>query len=234
MSEDFKIWTTFISSGLALVGVIYTAIMNYISRSEQDQFKQKAEEDLTYLKDKLEIEREKRLKLFEFSLTKIANLEESRNAGYGEIWTLTGSLNLFGPKTEPDIKDISTRFTDWYFKYGLLLKKESQRRYFLIQEVLTFAIFKSMLFKSPSPDMLFYKKDRPVSVLDDLRIQYLGSSDNKGDIEKLESFVTKWKMKSTERKIEDEGNWILLQLLLSRFRSHLIKELGLSDNQDIE
>ncbi len=167
-------------------------------------------------------------------MNKIERLEASRSAGYEEIWTLTGSLNLFGPTNEPDIKDLSNRLTDWYFNHGLVLKKESKRLYFLVQEVLNFTIFRSVPFKRPSPDKLFGQKERPVQVLDNLRIQYLGSSDDGGDVEQLESFVTKWKVINNERKSQDEENWILLQLLLSRFRSGLIKDLGLSDNQETE
>lgn len=234
MSDDYKILAALITGGFALVGVIYTAVINYISRIEQDRFKANTDEQLSILTNNLQTERDERLKYLESSLKKIERLEASRSAGYEEIWTLTGSLNLFGPTIDPDIEDLSTRLKDWYFNHGLLLKKESKRLYFLVQEVLNFAIFRSLSFKRPSPDKLFGEKKRPVQVLDKLRLQYLGTSDHCGNVEKLESFVTRWKLINNERKEQDQKNWILLQLLLSRFRSSLIKDLDLLDAQETE
>jgi hypothetical protein len=230
MSDDYKILAAFITGGFALVGVIYSAVINYISRIKQNRFKVATDRQLVILTDNLQTERDERLKHLESSLKKIERLEASRSAGYEEIWTLTGSLNLFGPTIYPDNEDLSTRLKDWYFNHGLLFKKESEskRLYFLVQEVLNFAIFRSVSFKRPSPDKLFGKKERPVQVLDNLRLKYLGTSDNGGNVAKLESSVTKWKLINNERKEQDEENWILLQLLLSRFRSSLIKDLDLS------
>jgi hypothetical protein len=212
MSDEYKIWAAFITGGFALVGVIYSTVINHFSRIKQD----------------------KQLALLTANLQKTERLEASRSAGYEVIWTLTGSLNLFGPTTEPGIGDLSARLTEWYFNHGLTLKNKSKRLYFLVQEVLNFAIFRSLAFKRPPAYKLFGDKERPVQVLNNLRLQYLGTSDHGGNVEILESFVTKWKVINKERKEQDEKNWILLQLLLSRFRSSLIIDLGLSDTEETE
>ena len=228
MPDDPKIWAAFITGILALIGTFYTVFINYFSRIEQDQFKVDTDEQLAHLTNTLQTKQHERLAHLESSLKKIERLETSRSAGYEEIWTLTGSLNLFGPAIDPDIEDLSTRLTDWYFKHGLVFKKDSKRLYFLVQEVLNFAIFRSLSFRRPPPDKLFGEEEHPVKVLDNLRTQYFGTPDNGFNVAELESIVTKWKVMDNERKEQDEENWVLLQLLLSRFRSGLINDVGLN------
>jgi hypothetical protein len=94
---------------------------------------------------------EQRLTHVKAALDRMARLEadlvKSRGEGYGEIWKLTGSLNLFGPMTEVDSKDLSVRLKNWYFEHGWVLTQESKRRYFLVQEVLNFGMLQSISFR---------------------------------------------------------------------------------------
>jgi len=223
MPDDPVIWAAIITASLALIGTL----VNYFKSIKQDQFKAEMDRKLASLTSELQTEREERLAHLESSLKKVQRLEASRSVGYEKIWSLTGSLNLFGPTIDLDISEFSTGLKTWYFSHGLLLKKDSKKLYFLAQEVLNYAILRSASFKRPPPDKLYGEEERPSNILNNLRTQYFRMSDNRASVAELESIVTEWKMNNYEHKEQDERNWVLLQLLLSRFRSSLIRDLGL-------
>ena len=67
-TDDPKLWAALISGILALIGTVYVAILNYISRKEQDDFNKKQDDfkaatakDLEVLKSNLQTERDERL-----------------------------------------------------------------------------------------------------------------------------------------------------------------------------
>ncbi len=163
------------------------------------------------------------------AIKKFERLEVSRSEGYEEIWKLTDSLNLFGPTTEPNTEDLSTRLKDWYFKHGLFLGKDSKKRYFLVQEILNYATLKSAIFRRPAANELYGSSERPIKVLRELRSELLGAKTNSGEVSKLNSYVDIWKEKPNQK--DAEKNWVLLQFVLSKFRSGLIKDLGFDDEE---
>jgi hypothetical protein len=61
MTDDVKIWTAFVSGGIALIGTIYVAILNYFSRREQDSFKRQTDKELVRLNADIQTERDERL-----------------------------------------------------------------------------------------------------------------------------------------------------------------------------
>ena len=61
MPDDPKTWAAFVTGVLALIGTIYTAIINKLSRTEQDRFKATTDEQLARLTANLETERDERL-----------------------------------------------------------------------------------------------------------------------------------------------------------------------------
>ncbi len=79
--NDAKIVAAFIAATASLVVAIIGVVFTYFST-------RKNQRNLVHLGA---------------SLSRIERLEASRSAGYEDIWNLTGSLNLFGPTTEPDI-----------------------------------------------------------------------------------------------------------------------------------
>jgi hypothetical protein len=162
-----------------------------------------------------------------------ADLVKSRGEGYGKIWKLTGSLNLFGPITELDSKDLSGQLTDWYFEHGRVLTQESKRRYFLVQEVLNFGILHSISFRRPADEQLFNSQSRPVEVLRQLRSKLLNieirGDEGKYTVGELETCVSVWKSQVLKKEAQEElteGAWMLLQFVLSTFRSCIVEELG--------
>ncbi|WP_317932751.1 hypothetical protein [Halioxenophilus sp. WMMB6] len=234
MSVNTTIMISLFASVIALIGVVFTAVLGYLSQRKQEAFKKSADRQLTLLQGGLDSVREKDVKTLQASLDKIARLEVARSAGYKKIWSISGSLNLFGPTEEPDVRELSTQLKDWYFSHGLLIKKESKDLYFLVQEVLSFAIFKSLSFKRPSPELLFGSDERPVQLLDNLCRDYFGALDENGHFETLASFVGQWKRTINEQPVLEDKNWILLQLLLSRFRSQLLLDLGLAEPEETQ
>ena len=50
MPDDPKLWAAFITGGLALLGTLYTTIMNYLSRTEQDRFKAATDKEMADFK----------------------------------------------------------------------------------------------------------------------------------------------------------------------------------------
>jgi hypothetical protein len=163
-----------------------------------------------------------------------ADLLKSRGEGYGEIWKLTGSLNLFGPPTDVKVGDFSSGLKKWYFEHGWVLTAISKRRYFLVQEVLSFALFQEIGFRRPADNILFGSTTtRPVHVLQQLRSTLL-TMPNFGDEreytpDELEKYVSSWKTTVLAKSGADDlaaMNWVVLQFVLSAFRSEMVKELG--------
>ena len=109
-----------------------------------------------------------------------ADLIKSRGEGYGEIWKLTGSLNLFGPRGDVETEDLSAQLKNWYFENGWVLTDTSKRRYFLVQEILNFGMFTSISFRRPAGEELFSSPKRPVDVLRQLRSTLL-NVEGRGD-----------------------------------------------------
>jgi hypothetical protein len=180
---------------------------------------------------------EERLTHVNAALDRVARLEadlaKSRGEGYGEIWKLTGTLNLFGPMTEVDSKDLAVRLKNWYFERGWVLTEDSKRRYFLVQEVLNFGMLQSISFRRPADEELFGSTARPVQVLRQFRSKFLHGADRsdegKYEVHELETYVSAWKsqvVKKNEREELAEKAWVLLQFVLSAFRSGVVKELG--------
>jgi hypothetical protein len=165
-----------------------------------------------------------------------ADLVKSRGAAYGEIWRLTGSLNLFGPATTIDGADLSAQLKNWYFERGWVLTSESKRRYFLVQELLNFLMLQSIPFRRPADRQLFGSRSRPLELLRQLRSRVL-KIESRGDegeykVGELEEFVSAWKSQVLDTQVQgelEEQAWLLLQFVLSAFRSGVIAELGSSD-----
>ncbi|RSL16753.1 hypothetical protein EDE15_2276 [Edaphobacter aggregans] len=161
-----------------------------------------------------------------------ADLVKNRGKAYGDIWKLTGSLNLFGPITQLDISGLSVQLTNWYFERGWVLTPESKRRYFLLQEFLGFLRLRSISVRRPADEFLFGSPSRTVDLLRERRKELLGI-ESRGDessysVEELGNCVNRWKSESPQTAEEEraESAWILLQLLLSAFRSGMVSELG--------
>src|SRR5262249_39704248 len=146
---------------------------------------------------------------------------------------LTGSLNLFGPITDVKTEDLSGQLKDWYFEHGWVLTEGSKRRYFLVQEVLNFAMLRSFSFRRPADELLFSSTTRPVDVLNKLRSTLLGvegrGDEGKYEVTELEKHVSAWKSQVLTNNGQEylaERNWVLLQFVLSQFRSGIVEELG--------
>ena len=161
-----------------------------------------------------------------------ADLVKNRGKAYGDIWKLTGSLNLFGPMTKLDITELSGQLTNWYFERGWVLTEESKKRYFLLQEVLGFLRLRSISIRRPADEFLFGSQSRTLDLLRQRRKELL-KIESQGDessysVEQLENCISKWKSESpkTSEEEQSESAWVLLQLLLSAFRSCMVGELG--------
>lgn len=161
-----------------------------------------------------------------------ADLVKNRGKAYGDIWKLTGSLNLFGPMTKLDVTELSGQLTNWYFERGWVLTPESKKRYFLLQEVLGFLRLRSISVRRPADEFLFGSQSRTVDLLRQRRKELLNiapvGDESSYTVDQLESCVSKWKSESAKTSEEErsESAWVLLQLLLSAFRSCMVSELG--------
>lgn len=178
------------------------------------------------------------LETLKFGLRRIEQLEtdlfELRATGYGKIWRLTGSLNLFGPDTKLAPDELSNSLREWYFDHGHVLQNETKGCYFLAQEVLNFARVRSLEFARPSDEVLYAVEGRTVDKLDALRREYFTIemsevARGEGSRRRLEDLVTEWKRRLLAESVRDEQdpqrNWVLLQLLLSALRTRLQRDL---------
>lgn len=185
----------------------------------------------------MQAESQKRLEHVKAALGRIERIEADllkiRGEAYGEIWRLTGSLNLFGPTTTLSEQDLSAHLKNWYFERGMVLTQESKRRYFLVQEVLSFLTLRSVRATRPPEELLFGSQSRPVDVLRQLRSTSLNievrADEDRYTIEELEKCISEWKLGLLQSKREKqlaEEAWLLLQFAMSAFRTALVEELG--------
>ena len=206
---------------VAAIAWVAKSIITHVLASDLESFKQVLA---------LEVERVK------VALARVERLEadllKSRGEAYGQIWRLTASLNLFGPITPIDNSELSQQLKNWYFERGWVLTQESKRRYFLVQEVLGFLKLRSIAFRRPGDEFLFGSESRPIELLRQMRLETLNikvrGDEGSYSIEELETCVSEWKSQSLKSSGEDqsESAWILLQFVLSAFRSGIVDELG--------
>ena len=158
------------------------------------------------------------------------NLLKSRIEAYGDIWKLTGALNLFGQAHPVDCAALSEQFTEWYFSKGQMLTEESKSRYFLVQEVLNFYCLRNIRPVRPSGELLFSGSKRTITALREHRFARLSIPvrGNEGvyELGELESYVRQFKTKRIDSEEMPENAWLLLQFVMRAFRSGVIDELG--------
>jgi hypothetical protein len=163
------------------------------------------------------------------------DLLKSRGDAYGEIWTLTGALNLFGPANSINCTKLSRDLTGWYFSKGQLLTKESKPRYFLVQEVLNFFRLRGNSPSRPSDERLYSGEKRTIEAVRAYRAERLAIP-ARGDeasyaFGELERYVRQFKTKCNQspEEVSAEDAWLLLQFVMSAFRSCVTQELGSRD-----
>lgn len=166
-----------------------------------------------------------------------SELLKSRGKAYGEIWKLTHSVNLFGPTMSADDAKLSAQLRDWYFSHGWALTVDAKRRYFLVQEVLNYFHMRGISFRRPADEQLFGRSARPIEVLREFRAREL-QIEARGDdanysIGELEACVSAWKSRhgaNGRGETNPEHAWVLLQFVMSAFRSCMVEELGSRSN----
>lgn len=174
------------------------------------------------------------LSQLEASLRKYERLEASRSDGYGVIWKLTGALNIFGTTTELNKEKLSNELKKWYFEHGMVLGKNSKDRYFLVQEILHFGMLHSATFERPDDKELFDSEEKQaLDILRELRGKLPDFNNKIDELTNIQICVKAWKKQSKEKKVNVEENWVLLQYVLSKFRSGLIKDLGFDIKNDL-
>ena len=98
-----------------------------------------------------------------------AGLKKSRGESYGEIWQLTGELNLFGEEEGVNGRVFSERLKNWYFEHGWILSQPSKDRYFLVQEILNFGRVHALSYARPSDAALYSTENRTIEELKNIR-----------------------------------------------------------------
>lgn len=166
-------------------------------------------------------------------LAKLENdLLKSRDEAYGQIWHLTGVLNLFGPAHSVNCSTLSGQLTEWYFSKGQMLTEDSKSRYFLVQEVLSFCNLRKIWPSRPPDELLYNGKKRTIPTLRERRATKLGIPvrGNEGEYEvgELETYFHRFKerCKPSLEEGSQEDAWLLLQLVMSALRSRVTNELG--------
>ncbi len=180
----------------------------------------------------------RQLEELKVALGRIAQIEQElvgkRERGYTELWGYTDSLNLFGLPEPVDCGDLSEKLKSWYFTHGWTLTQEAKKRYFLVQEALNFARLKSVTLQRPDDEALYGAPElRPLDALRTMRQQRLGvrlpQRNAPYAVSELTSALSTWKsgvIASAGSERSGENGWILLQFLLSAFRTRIVDELG--------
>jgi hypothetical protein len=136
-----------------------------------------------------------------------------------------------------DDAKLSAQLRDWYFSHGWALTVDAKRRYFLVQEVLNYFHMRGISFRRPADEQLFGRSARPIEVLREFRAREL-QIEARGDdanysIGELEACVSAWKSRhgaNGRGETNPEHAWVLLQFVMSAFRSCMVEELGSRSN----
>jgi hypothetical protein len=162
-----------------------------------------------------------------------SELLKSRGAAYDEIWGLTGAVNLFGSTISVNYDELSRELTHWYFPKGRLLTEDAKSLYFLVQEVLNFLSLRNIPLKRPSGEILFGGKERAIDAVRAYRTRLLKVAERDKEssytFKELVECVVKCKQEILPASNETESSevaWLLLQFVMSAFRSLLVDELG--------
>jgi hypothetical protein len=206
-----------------------------VLREAQEDKMNKLRESHERTLQKIQNEANERIEHVKATLERVERLErdllKSREAAYGKIWKLTGAVNLFGPTAPVNCADASTNLTRWYFSNGELLTSDSKKLYFLVQELLNFFHFRAIVVNRPSDELLFGGDQRTLDALQSYRAAQLQipPKDNAANYkyDELETFVKKFKQR--KGSVSPEDAWLLLQLVMSAFRSRVVEELGSRD-----
>jgi len=175
------------------------------------------------------LKREKKLSLRNSKLEKLHTL---KSEGFEKIWKHTGELNLFGSFDSLDLVSLSDGLKKWYFEHGLILgskSKLSKDIYFLIQEALQIILLNSDTVKRPDDKELYNNPElNTTEALNEIRGNKLKIEFNikNATIDDLKGCLMNWKKSYTKEDIQPERNWLMVQLLMSKFRSEMIKDLG--------
>lgn len=186
---------------------------------------------------KIRFEADERMSRLTAALTRVEKLEDNlhqkRQDSYAEVWTSTGAVNLFGKSNECNQVALSRKLSDWYFTQGWTLSEQARTHYFLVQEVLSYAILRSIEFKRPTDDILLTSEHSPVDVLWELRKTMLHLPKNLNPrvsigLDALRAAVVAWKNDpgNPQETAAQEKAWVIFQLVASTFRSRLTKEQG--------
>lgn len=217
---------------VAAVGWLLRTIVSHLLDVRLAEWKADQETKLQKLRD----HSNEHLEYYKAALARVEHLEtdliQSRGEAYGEIWSLTGSISVFSTVKPISAAELSTKLSHWWFAEGWLLTEESRGRCFLLQEVLSFYILHSLSFRRPADEVLFGDASHTLDVLHRIRTEHLGieprGDDGSYALEELQDCVRAWKsprVKSARDTTTPEQAWILIQFLMSAFRSHLVKEL---------
>jgi hypothetical protein len=232
---------------ITAAGALILAIVNFVFGRRLAASKQEHENELQDLKAAQEsaladikTRSDRQLAQLNASLAQQQRIESdlvrSRGEAYGEIWELTGALSLFGPVKSPNASDLSSRLSHWYFTRGWLLTPESKGRYFVIQDVLNFFLLHSLAFRRPADEILFGSPTRAMDELRKIRNIELGL-ESRGDegrytLKEIQVCLGAWKSRRLTNARENtipEQAWVLLQFVMSSFRTHLADELKSKD-----
>jgi hypothetical protein len=109
-----------------------------------------------------------------------------------------------------------------------MLTRKAKPRYFLVQEVLNFFMTRSIAFSRPAGEKLFVGSDRTLKLLREVRKQELGIEPRDDEafypFSELEGYVNAFKARLPEAS--GEKAWLLLQFVMSAFRSQVTQDLG--------
>ena len=161
---------------LAAIGWVCKSTVSHFLGRDLEQFKEKHEKELLALRGEqekalatLQATTNERIESVKAVLLRMERLEgdliKARGDAYGEIWKLTGSINLFGQAIPASCAEFSAQLTDWYFAHGWVLTQEAKKKYFLVQEVLNFLRMRSIPIRRPADEQLFSDSKRPAEIL---------------------------------------------------------------------
>jgi hypothetical protein len=239
-------WTGVMSSlgGVAgAVAALVSGLVSYRLNLKLQALKEDQEKKVAQLRidhelamQNNQIQANERMEFIKSAQEKVKRLESERlkrgEGAYEEIWTLTRALNLFGPANSVDCAKLSEDLTTWYFSKVQTLTNESKARYFLLQELLNFFRMRSITLSRPSDELLYSGESSTIQALRAYRAERLAIP-AKGDeasypLGDLETYVRKFKAKCNRppEEVSPEDAWLLLQLVMSAFRSGITQELG--------
>lgn len=182
--------------------------------------------------------------------TTLKRVDDLRSKAYGNVWTLTGAFNLYGPHVDVHVVDLQINLRNWYFGHGQFLTPEAREWYFSAMELLGALEVAGVQPKRPASEVLYaQQKDTRTMLRETLRdlrdkldlpqktlpgqpiplprpVSFQSAASQPPLTRLIREFKAVVSGQNPQSPEVAEFTWIIMQEIFSRLRSRLTRDIS--------